>query len=347
MDFSTGTHIYNSISTVNHRSGAGLLQSACETTPEEHIISVAIPFYNEEQNIEPLCDELVNVLCGMARDFEIILVDDGSTDRTFEEMLKAHTKDCRVKAIRFRKNFGQSAALKAGFDCARGEIVISMDGDLQNDPKDIPMLLAKLETEDYDVVCGWRADRKDTFSKKIVSRFANFLRKRITSDSIHDSGCTFRAYRTECVKDLDLYGETHRYIPAMLMWRGYRIGEAKVTHHQRRYGITKYGWRRVMKGFLDLIVISFWQKYSVRPIHVFGGLGVVLGGAGALVGGYLGIQRVLFGIGLADRPLFLLAVLMIVIGVQFVVSGIMTDIMVKVYYGQNGRKNYLIERVVG
>jgi len=318
VDFSTGTHIYNSISTVNHRSGAGLLQSACETTPEEHIISVTIPFYNEEQNIEPLCDELVNVLCGMVRDFEIILVDDGSTDRTFEEMLKAHKKDCRVRVIRFRKNFGQSAALKAGFDCARGEIVISMDG-----------------------------DRKDTFSKKIVSRFANFLRKGITSDSIHDSGCTFRAYRNECVKDLDLYGETHRYIPAMLMWRGYRIGEAKVTHHQRRYGTTKYGWRRVMKGFLDLIVISFWQKYSVRPIHVFGALGVVLGGAGALVGGYLGIQRVLFGIGLADRPLFLLAVLMIVIGVQFVVSGIMADIMVKVYYGQNGRKNYLIERVVG
>ena len=274
-------------------------------------------------------------------------MDDGSTDKTYENMLKIREKDERVKLIKFRKNFGQSAALKAGFDHVKGNIVISMDGDLQNDPADIPVLLEMIENEDYDVVCGWRADRKDSVSKKAFSKVANFIRRNITGDFIHDSGCTFRAYRNECVKDLDLYGETHRYIPAMLLWKGYRIGEVKVKHHQRKYGVTKYNWRRIAKGFLDLIVISFWQRYSVRPIHVFGGLGLLLSVSGSLLGGYMGIERLLFGRALSDRPLFLLAVLMVIIGMQFVVSGILADIMIKVYYGQNERKNYLIEKVVG
>jgi glycosyltransferase involved in cell wall biosynthesis len=311
------------------------------------MISVVIPLYNEEQSIEPLCDELISVLDGLNRDFEIILVDDGSTDKTFENMLKARNKDTRVRIIKFRKNFGQSAALKAGFDHAKGDVVISMDGDLQNDPDDLPKLLDKIEKADWDVVCGWRAERKDPISKKIFSKIANLVRRNITSELVHDSGCTFRAYRNECVKDLDLYGETHRYIPAMLLWKGYKVGEVKVRHHQRRYGTTKYNWRRIIKGFLDLIVISFWQKYSVRPIHVFGGLGLILGLSGTMMGGYMGIQRLLFGSSLSDRPLFLLAILMIIIGVQFIVSGILADIMLKVYYGQGDRKNYLIERVVG
>ena len=310
------------------------------------MISVVIPLYDEEQNIEILCDKLISVLDGLERDFEIILVDDGSTDKTLENMLKARNKDDRVRIIKFRKNFGQSAALKAGFDHAKGDVVISMDGDLQNDPDDLPKLLEKIEDEDWDVVCGWRSDRKDPFFKKISSKIANLIRRNITSELVHDSGCTFRAYRNECVKDLDLCGETHRYIPAMLLWKGYRICEVKVKHHQRRYGTTKYNWCRIIKGFLDLIVISFWQKYSVRPIHVFGGLGLILSLSGTLMGGYMGIQRLLFGSSLSDRPLFLLAILMIIIGVQFIVSGILADIMLKVYYGQNDRKNYLIEMVV-
>lgn len=310
------------------------------------MISVVIPLYDEEQNIEILCDKLISVLDGLNRDFEIILVDDGSTDKTLENMLKARNKDDRVRIIKFRKNFGQSAALKAGFNHAKGDVVISMDGDLQNDPDDIPKLLEKIENEDWDVVCGWRSDRKDPLPKKILSKIANLIRRNITSELVHDSGCTFRAYRNECVKDLDLYGETHRYIPAMLMWKGYRICEVKVRHHQRKYGMTKYNWRRIIKGFLDLIVISFWQKYSVRPIHVFGGLGLILSISGTLMGGYMGIQRLLFGSSLSDRPLFLLAILMVIIGVQFIVSGILADIMLKVYYGQSDRKNYLIEMVV-
>ncbi|VVB94832.1 Glycosyltransferase AglD [uncultured archaeon] len=311
------------------------------------MISVVVPFYNEEENIEPLHTELSNTMKSLEREYSIIFVDDGSTDNTYKNMLNVREKDDTVKIIKFRKNFGQSAALKAGFDNAEGNIVISMDGDLQNDPSDIPKLIEKIEKEDYDVVCGWRADRKDKFSKKITSKFANLLRKMTTGEKIHDSGCTFRAYRNGCVKGLDLYGEIHRYIPAMLLWKGYRIGEVKVKHHPRKYGITKYNWKRISKGFLDLIVITFWQKFSVRPIHMFGGLGLLLGISGTLLGGYMGIERLFFGKGLSDRPLFLLAILMVIIGVQFVASGILADIMCKLYYGQNERKNYLIEKTVG
>jgi glycosyltransferase involved in cell wall biosynthesis len=311
------------------------------------MISVVVPFYNEEENIEPLYIELSDVLKSLKREYKIIFVDDGSTDNTYKNMLRVSEKDNKIKIIKFRKNFGQSAALKAGFDNAQGNIVISMDGDLQNDPADIPKLIEKIENEDYDVVCGWRADRKDTISKKITSKFANRLRKMTTGEVIHDSGCTFRAYRNECIKGMDLYGETHRYIPAMLLWKGYRIGEVKVKHHPRKYGKTKYSWKRISKGFLDLIVISFWQKFSVRPIHMFGGLGLLLSISGTLLGGYMGMERLFFGRALSDRPLFLLAILMVIIGVQFVVSGILADIMCKLYYGQNERKNYLIEKVVG
>jgi len=315
--------------------------------PGADMISIVIPVYDEEENIGLLCDKLVSVLERIGRDFEIIAVDDGSTDKTFERMLTARNKDDRIKLIKFRKNFGQSAALKAGFDHAEGEIVISIDSDLQNDPEDIPRLLEKMENEDYDVVCGWRASRKDTLSKKIFSRIANRLRKTITGEHIHDSGCTLRAYKNECVKHLELYGETHRYIPAMLLWKGYKIEEVKVKHHQRKYGKTKYNWRRIVKGFLDLIVVAFWQKYSVRPIHIFGGLGIVMSISGILASGYMGIQRLFFGHGLSDRPMFMLSVLMVVIGTQFIASGILADIMMKVYYGQNGRRNYLVEVVVG
>ncbi len=311
------------------------------------MISIVIPFFNEEQNIEPMYEHLSSVLTSLTHDFEIIFVDDGSTDNTFKNMLKIREKDAKVRIIKFRKNFGQSAALKAGFDHAEGDVVISMDGDLQNDPTDIPVLLEKIENEDYDVVCGWRADREDPLSKKILSKIANLIRRNLTSELVHDSGCTFRAYRNGCVKNLDLYGELHRYIPAMLQWKGYKIGEVKVKHHPRKYGTTKYGLKRVIKGFLDLIVITFWQKYSVRPIHVFGGLGLLLSASGIVAGGYMGIQRLFFGGSLANRPMFMLAILMIIIGVQFVVSGLLADIMLKVYYCQNGRRNYLTEKVIG
>ena len=190
------------------------------------------------------------------------------------------------------------------------------------------------------------SDRKDTFFKKLVSKFANILRKSLTGENIHDSGCTLRVYRKECVKDLDLYGEMHRYIPAMLTWRGFKVGEQKVTHHERRHGQTKYNWMRLGKGFLDLIVVAFWQRYAFRPVHIFGLLGFVLVSIGAVIVSYLVLDKLLSGASLEDRPLFVSAIVLVVIGVQFITVGILADIMIKIYFGQNGRKNYLVEKVV-
>jgi len=309
-------------------------------------LSVVIPAYNEEGSVGPLYEELREVLSASGRSYEIIFVDDGSTDATFERLRALHEQDPTVKIVKFRSNFGQSAAMKAGFDHAGGEVVVTMDADLQNDPHDIPRLLEKMETDDLDVVCGWRYNRRDPLFKKIFSKFANRLRKAFTSETIHDSGCTLRVYRKDCVKDLDLYGELHRYIPAMLLWKGYRVGDVKTNHRERRLGKSKYNWMRLIKGFLDLLVVTFWQKYSARPIHIFGGSGMVLGAFGFIITLYLVIERLFFGGGLADRPLFLIGIFLILIGIQFVALGILADIMLKVYHGQNGRKTYLIQAVI-
>jgi glycosyltransferase involved in cell wall biosynthesis len=281
-------------------------------------VSIVIPIYNEEGNLKELHTRLSEVLPAITETYEIIFVDDCSTDNSF--------------------------AILNEFN--RGDMIITMDGDLQNDPEDIPKLLDELENGDYDVVCGWRFDRADTMLKKLFSKIANGLRRRFTDEDIHDSGCTLRAYKKECIADLELYGEMHRYIPALLLWKGYKIGEVKVRHHERKHGTTKYSWKRVVKGFLDLIVVTFWQRFSARPIHVFGGLGLVLSLVGLVVSLYLVIQRLFFGMGLADRPLFMVSIFMVLVGVQFIVTGVLADIMLKVYYGQKERKNYLIEAVV-
>jgi len=309
-------------------------------------LSVVIPAYNEEGSVGPLYEELREVLSASGRSYEIIFVDDGSTDATFERLRALHEQDPTVKIVKFRSNFGQSAAMKAGFDHAGGEVVVTMDADLQNDPHDIPRLLEKMETDDLDVVCGWRYNRHDPLSKKVFSKFANSLRKTLTHETIHDSGCTLRAYRRECVKDLELYGELHRYIPAMLFWKGYHIGELQTNHRDRSFGRSKYSWARLVKGFLDLLVITFWQRYSVRPMHVFGGTGLVMGVIGFLIALYLGVSRLFFGTELTDRPLFLVAFFLMVLGIQFVAIGILADILLKIYYGQNDRRNYLIEAVI-
>lgn len=309
-------------------------------------ISIVIPVYNEEENLKELHTKLINIIPSITENYEIIFVDDASTDNSFGILKEINKEDKKVKVIKFRRNFGQSAAISAGFDYSRGDVIITMDGDLQNDPEDIPKLLEKLEKEDYDVVCGWRFDRVDSILKKAFSRMANRLRRRFTAEDIHDSGCTLRAYKKECLADLELYGEMHRYIPALLLWKGYKIGEAKVRHHKRMYGKTKYSWRRIIKGFLDLIVVIFWQKYSARPIHVFGGLGLLLSVVGGVASLSMVISRLFFGMSLADRPLFLVSIFMIIVGVQFVVTGVLADIMLKVYYGLNERKHYLVEVVI-
>jgi glycosyltransferase involved in cell wall biosynthesis len=310
-------------------------------------ISIIIPAYNEKDNIEPVYRELKGILPKTGHPYEILFIDDGSTDQTFQKMKSLQFEDNSVRIIKFRKNFGQSAALQAGFDYASGNILITMDSDLQNDPRDIPALIEKMEREDFDVVCGWRYNRKDPFLKKIFSKMANSLRKFLTREIIHDSGCTLRSYRKECVVDLQIYGELHRYIPAILQWKGYRIGELEVSHRERIYGLSKYNWQRLTKGFLDLIVIAFWQKYSTRPMHIFGGVGIILGLTGFFISVYLVTERLFFGMGLSDRPLFIVGIFMIVIGVQFFAFGILADIMLKLYHYENGRKNYLVEQVVG
>jgi len=302
-------------------------------------ISVVIPVYNEEENVSILYSEIKKAMDSIGKKYEIIFIDDGSTDRTFEELFKT-----KAKIIKFRKNFGQTAALSAGFSHAKGKVIVTMDGDLQNDPADIPVLLAKID-EGYDVVSGWRWKRHDKMGKRIASKIANRLRTYLINERIHDSGCALKAYRRECFDEIDLMGEMHRYLPAILGWKGFKIGEVKVNHRARSYGRTKYGVTRVVKGFMDLINVVFWRKYSNRPLHVFGGIGIVMGTLGVIMGILLLIARQFFGYKLGQSQLPLLAVLMAIIGVQFFISGLMADISVKNYY-KNGRKTYSIEKVV-
>ncbi|MAG15576.1 glycosyl transferase family 2 [Candidatus Woesearchaeota archaeon] len=303
-------------------------------------LSVVIPAYNEEENIEPLADEIVKVLQG--KQYEIIFIDDGSTDSTTERVIALNKKNKNIHLIQFRKNFGQTAAMDAGFKHAKGKIVIPMDADMQNDPADIPRMLSELQN--HDAVVGWRKNRADGFFKKFFSKIANFFRKRLTGEKIHDSGCTLRVIRKEALNGLDLYGEMHRFIPSLLMWKGFDVGEVIVRHRPRHSGKTKYNFKRLLKGFLDILVIKFWTKYSTRPIHLFGGLGLFFSFLGVAMGIYLVALKVLTGASLANRPLLLLAVLLVVLGTQFVLFGFMADILVKTHY--KGQTSYSIKRTL-
>jgi glycosyltransferase involved in cell wall biosynthesis len=310
------------------------------------MISVVIPVYNEEENIKELHEKLISVLPAITENYEIIFVDDGSTDNSFGVLKEINRDNKKVKVIKLRRNFGQSAATAAGLDYAKGELIITIDGDMQNDPQDIPTLLEELGKENCDVVCGWRFDRTDPLLKRLFSTFANWLRRKFVAGNIHDSGCTLRVYKKECLNDLELYGEMHRYIPVLMLRKGYKVCEVKVRHHKRKFGKTKYNWKRIIKGFLDLIVVIFWQKFAVRPMHILGGLGLTIGTIGSIISVYLVILKLFFGEGLSDRPLFVVAIFMIVVGIQFVTFGVLADIMLKIYYGQKERKHYLVEVVM-
>jgi glycosyltransferase involved in cell wall biosynthesis len=309
-------------------------------------LSIVIPCYNEGKNVYLLFGRLKKSLEPLKKSYEIIYVDDGSTDDTISYLEKIKKLDpSHIVIVKFRKNFGQTAAFDAGFKQAKGAIIVTLDADLQNDPQDIPLLLKKMN-EGYDVVSGWRSERKDPFMKKISSKFANALRKSITKETIHDSGCSLKAYKKECFDDLTLYGEMHRYIPAILMWKGFKIGEVKVKHYPRSHGKTKYGAMRIFKGFMDLIVVKFWMQYSSRPMHLFGGIGVLSSLLGFLIGVYLTFLKIVYNAGIANRPLLLLSILLLVMGVQFILFGILGDIMVKNYYDQKKERNYAIEKVM-
>jgi len=308
--------------------------------------SIVIPVYNEEANIYPLYRELKPVMEKIGKRYEILFVDDGSRDRTYRFLKNLHEKDRKVRIVKLRKNYGQTAAMSAGFDNARGEVIITMDGDLQNSPSDIPRLIAQIN-RGYDVVSGWRFNRKDPgLSKKIPSKMSNKLARYITGLPLHDFGCTLKAYRKEALEDVELYGEMHRYIPALVAWQGYSVTELKVEHRPRTRGQTKYGASRLLRGFLDLMNIRFWSKYSTRPLHFFGKIGTFSFAIGFLIGLYKMIMRFFFGEGLEAGPLLIFAVMLIILGVQLIMFGFLGEIMVRMYY-QGKRKTYHIRENLG
>ena len=306
-------------------------------------VSVVIPLYNEEENIRELAGELKEHLSAYGS-WEVILVDDGSTDSTFEVCKAFNSQDNRFRVIRFRKNYGQSAALAAGFDKARGEVVVTIDGDLQNNPADIPLMLKRLE-QDNDVVVGWRYPRKDPLPKKFFSFTGRLLRRLILNDPIHDAGCTLKVFRKQVVEEMELRGEMHRYLAEMAVINGFKVTEMKVNHRPRKHGKTKYNMTRLPGGFLDLLIIRYRQKYTSRPVHFFGGLGLLSIFIGFVIGMYLVYIKFAYHAELARRPLLLLAVLLIIAGLQLVVMGILTDVMIRIYY-KDGRNEYKIKEVL-
>ena len=304
-------------------------------------LSVVVPIYNEEGNVQELHKQIVNACDKLGKSYEIIFVDDGSSDGTVEKCSGLHP----LILVELRKNFGQTAAFDAGFKQSRGKLIVTMDGDLQNDPADIKLLLEE-KKEGYDVVSGWRKKRKDSFSKKFFSRTANLLRKVLLEDKIHDSGCSLKVYDGEALRGVDLFGEMHRFIPAILELDGYRVGEVVVSHHPRIHGKTKYNWKRSVKGFVDMIFIWFWRKYASRPLHFFGGGGIVLMLVGMGIIVWMLVEKLFFATSLADRIWPLIGVFLVMLGVQFFVFGFLADIAIKNYYKNNNRMNYSIKKVV-
>jgi len=311
------------------------------------MISAIIPVYNEEDNILSLYSELKPVLNRLG-EHEIIFVDDGSTDSTFQKLKECAENDKRLKIVKFRKNFGQSAAISQGFDLATGDIVVTMDGDLQNDPSDIPEMVEKIRGG-FDVVCGWRKQRNDPFlRKRVPSRVFNWLTSRMAGLNIHDLGTPFKAYRIETVKRLSgsLYGELHRYIPVLAARRGYKISEIEVKHNPRKHGKSKYGWSRLIRGLLDLLTVLFLEKYLARPLHLFGTIGLLSMASGIVMSSYLLILRIFYRQPLEDRPLFMLAVLMVVSGLQFITLGLVGEMLTRFQHENSKSKLYDVETQV-
>jgi glycosyltransferase involved in cell wall biosynthesis len=309
-------------------------------------VSIVIPPYNEEDNIPTLYEQLTAVLSTLGRSYEILIVDDGSKDKSYDLLKELHEKDPHIHVIRFRRNFGQTAAFSAGFEYARGEVIITMDADLQNDPADIPRFLAKMD-EGYDVVSGWRVDRKDPYlSRRLPSMIANRLISETTSVHLHDYGCSLKAYRADVVKNINLYGELHRFIPAIASWQGTRLGELPVNHRARKFGKSKYGISRTVRVFLDMLTVRFLLSYSTRPLHVFGTLGLVTAGLGLLFAVYLAFVKVVLDQSIGNRPLLMLSVLLIVIGVQMITMGLLGEMMARTYHETQGKRIFVIRDIL-
>ena len=309
-------------------------------------VSVVIPLFNEGENLRPLYRNLRSEMDETGYTWEVIFVDDGSTDNTFRLLQELHNQDNHVRVLRLRRNYGQTAALAAGFDAARGAAIVSLDGDLQNDPQDIGRLVEKLD-EGYDVVSGWRARRQESFwLRRLPSKVANWLISLTTGLRLHDYGCTLKAYRSEIIKELRLYGEMHRFIPALMWGNGARIAELSVQHRPRLHGKSKYGLSRTLRVLLDLVTIKFCLTSLNKPLRFFGLIGLATSGAGLATCVYLATLRIFWGQPLADRPFLLLGVLLVVTGVQFLCVGILAEIQIRTYHESSQKPAYAIREIL-
>ena len=309
-------------------------------------LSVVIPVFNEEENVEPLVSELSTVLEGLGRSYEIVIVDDGSRDHTFGVLSRLSRQGHHLRVVRLKRNFGQTAAMAAGLTFADGDVVVLMDGDGQNDPADIPALLGEIE-RGSDLACGWRYNRQDPFlNRRLPSMIANRLISWTTEVQLHDYGCTLKAMRRDVAKNLKLYGEMHRFIPAIAHERGARVTEIKVNHRPRLRGKSKYGISRTLRVVLDLLTVKFLISYSTRPSHMFGIVGLGSGGLGFLLAAYLTVQKFFFDIDIGNRPLLLLAILLIFIGFQFLTMGLLGEMLVRTYHESQNKPVFVIGEIL-
>jgi glycosyltransferase involved in cell wall biosynthesis len=317
-----------------------IFQPVAVDTEEKTAISIVIPIYNEEGNVAKLHQEIKDVCESEGYIYEIIMVDDGSTDQTIQMAENLSP----ITLISLRKNFGQTAAMDAGIKQAQYDYIVTMDGDRQNDPADIPILVNHLEDHELDIVSGWRKNRQDPFGKRLISIGARLLRKWLINDGIHDSGCSLKVYRKECFEKLNLYGEMHRFIPAFLKIKGFSIGEITVNHRPRTWGKTKYNFKRTVKGFLDMLSVWFWNKYAVRPLHLLGGGGLLLMALGGLSGTYT-LWLYCRGANLSETAVPLLSVFLLVTGMQIFVAGLIADMLSKTYYEKTVDTPYSIKKI--
>jgi glycosyltransferase involved in cell wall biosynthesis len=309
-------------------------------------ISCVIPLLNEEENLRPLYAQLREALTALEQPYELIFVDDGSSDGSFAVLQQLYLEDKQVRVIRLRRNFGQAAAFSAGFDLARGNIIVTLDADLQSDPGDIQKLLAKM-AEGYDAVSGWRTNRHDAYlTRQLPSQVANLLISAVTGVRLHDYGCSLKAYRSEILKDILLYGQMHRFLPALVSWMGIRVAEIPVKHAKRKFGRSKYGLGRVVMVVLDLIAVKFLLDYATRPIQIFGLLGLICTALGVGLGLYLSTLKLVLHQGIGDRPLLLLSVLLTILGIQFVTMGLLGELVIRNRHEPIGKRIYAVRELL-
>jgi glycosyltransferase involved in cell wall biosynthesis len=308
-------------------------------------VSIVVPVFNEAENIQPLYDSIKSAMGETSYNWETVLIDDGSTDGTYNALELLHSQGESIHIVRLRRNFGQTAALAAGLDHARGEIIVTLDGDLQNDPRDIPLLISKM-ADGYDLVSGWRMDRQDSLGRRIVSRAANWLISLSTGVYLHDYGCTLKVLSRDLAKQLKLYGEMHRFIPALAGNVGANIVEVPVRHHPRKFGRSKYGFSRIIRVILDLMTVKFLSGYLTRPGHVFGSLGILSLTVGMIITTWLGVQRLFGQAGLSDRPLLFLGILLIIVGTQFITMGLLGEMLSRVYHEGQDKPVYVIREIL-